>query len=59
MPAVCDHEHLVDEEDQWGRPFIVCEDCGDEIEPEDTRDYEAIMEARAEEAFELRCRRET
>ena len=54
----CEHEFTVTEEDNWGHPYTVCEECGEEVEvDEDTRDYEAIMEYKAEEAFEARCRR--
>lgn len=44
----CEHEFISVEEDAWGRRYDVCEDCGEEIEPEDTRDFESIAEARAE-----------
>jgi hypothetical protein len=44
----CPHESTTEAEDMRGRIFLVCEDCSAEIAPEDTRDYEAIVEARAE-----------
>jgi len=55
--VVCDHEFTVTEEDPWGKPYVVCEECGQEVEPEDTRDFEAIAEAKwidQEAAFNAR-----
>lgn len=44
----CEHLDTVIEEDSWGHQYVVCEDCGTEVETEDTRDFEAIIADRAE-----------
>ena len=35
----CEHEFTVTETDNWGREYVVCEICGIELEPEDTRSF--------------------
>ena len=38
-PLMCEHEFTVTETDNWGVDYCVCEDCGKEVEPEDTRSF--------------------
>jgi hypothetical protein len=53
IPPPCDHEFTVTETDNWGRDYTVCEECGAEVDVEDLRDFEAIIEARAERRWSL------
>ena len=36
---MCEHEFTVTETDNTGVDYTVCEDCGKEVEPEDTRSF--------------------
>ena len=33
----CEHEFTATETDNWDTDYCVCEDCGKEVEPEDTQ----------------------
>lgn len=37
--ATCEHEHTYEDEDNWGNVYVVCEDCEEEVELEDTRSF--------------------
>ena len=48
MSTDCEHEDTYVDEDNYGNSYLICEDCGAEVEPEDTRDFEQMAEDRAE-----------
>lgn len=35
----CEHEHTYLDRDAWGCSVVLCEDCDEEMEPEDTRSF--------------------
>lgn len=36
---MCEHEHTYLDSDAWGVCVEICEDCGEEMECEDTRSF--------------------
>ena len=39
IPEPCEHEHTITEVDNLGNEYTVCEDCEEEVEPEDDRSF--------------------
>ena len=37
--TTCEHDHTVENTDAWGNEYLVCEDCEQEVEQEDTRSF--------------------
>lgn len=35
----CEHDYTYEDEDYFGKRYLICEECGEEVEPVDTRSF--------------------